>query len=129
MKILYEAIDGEIFNNEDECLTYESYLKAESIKDKTFLWDEDKDPIEVNGSVFTNFDKVMYFHCSTEESFKIIFNILEEDGYTRGLTFPGDGITWMWNESSVKWQPVDYEIDALQDKIAELRNLQTVGTK
>lgn len=124
MTIVYKAVDGKIFDTDKECIKHENNLKAAKLVSSVHLWDQDKDIVEVTGDVIDEFDKVMFFRCETEESYKVILDLLVDDGYAKGLINGGVGITWMWNEGEVKWQPIKDEIDMLQEKIYDLMALE-----
>lgn len=126
MTIVYKAVDGKEFDTETKCREHEDALKAAELISCVHLWDEDKDHIEVTADILNEFDPVMFFRCDTEEAYKVILDILVNDGYAKGLTNKGDGTTWMWNEGEVKWQPIKDEIDMLQEKISDLMALEDI---
>lgn len=62
MKILYEAIDGKIFTNEDECYEYETLLKYPELLTIDF---------------FDEFDNI--YHIKAEDIFnEIVYNLCEK---------------------------------------------------
>lgn len=124
MTIVYKAVDGKEFDTEIECREHEDALQAAKLISCVHLWDTNKEHIEVTGDILNEFDPVMFFRCDTEEAYKVILDILVNDGYAKGLIGKGDGITWMWNEGEVKWQPIKDEIDMLQEKISDLLALE-----
>ena len=127
MTIIYRALDGTEFSNEIDCRAHEDELKAEEFASNIHLWDEDKDSRELTAELVEDFSLVMYFRCDTEEAYKFILDLNVKEGYAKSLpSHNGDGITWMWNEGEVKWQPIKDEIDMLQEKISDLMALEDI---
>lgn len=113
----YQAFDGTMFENEDECLEYERKSKLTA---NTYLqvWDYAKK--KMGDSLFNFYiAEVWYVKCNKEgmDYFNYlceregIFGIIDKDN----LYDSSDILYWYWDDDKYKWVSFDTQLQYVKD--------------
>lgn len=121
MEIIYRAVDGAIFDSENECLEYESKMKVAAMNLKSRFFDSDGVLLDIN-DLFNCLEKGYYMELATVEEAKFIAEYSEKEvGMTIFyITSPTIG-RYYWDENRDEWHNVEelYAIYADKLKIFE----------
>jgi hypothetical protein len=73
----YRADDGTEFEEEEDCLNYESGLKLQSVEGELFLYDCDGEPIPLNNA---EIGEIEFIHCVTPRALDAFTQFYEIQG-------------------------------------------------
>lgn len=113
----YQAFDGTVFNNEDECLKYERKSK---LTNNTYLQIWSHNQKEMGDPLFNLCpDKVWYVKCNKEgmdyfnylcENDEVV-KIIDKDN----LYDSSDILYWYWDDDKYKWINFDTRLQYVKD--------------
>ena len=97
MKIVYQAIDGKIFEEEENCALYEQELKKKEIENDVVGLDSNLNLISLSNYDISNFiDKLVYLIIKTDESANIFYDLADEEGWD----VPKEKGIFKWNDNN-----------------------------
>ena len=107
--IKYQAKDGKVFDNKNECEEYEFSLLTESFEDKIIFFDEDFSLL--NGELVSNLRDCKYIYISPDLKDKAdtANAIYHESGYI----IPSKSGYWVYEYDDDSWISIDKRIEAL----------------
>ena len=124
MECLFKAIDGTIFNDEDECIDYERKLNAKGRQIR--LYDSNLNPLEY---CHCSLDDCFYIYVETEEDFDFVYNDLAETGQiTYGFDYNENSHFYYWTDDE-EWRDIDDEIFYHNQKVEELIKAKDIMKK
>lgn len=109
----YQAFDGTLFNDENDCLEYE---KQKELSNGTYLeaWDREKKVMRVVNPrkawyVKCNKDGMYYFNylCDTDGALRIVDN--------DNLCNSSDILYWYWDNHQYRWVNFDVQLQDVKD--------------
>lgn len=121
MEIIYRAVDGTIFDSEDECLEYESKMKIAAMNLKSRFFDSNGVLMDTN-DLFNCLENGYYMELATVEEAKFIAEYSEKEvGTTIFYITPPSIGRYYWDENRDEWHNVEelYAIYADKLKIFE----------
>ncbi|MBQ0087977.1 MAG: hypothetical protein KBT27_01420 [Prevotellaceae bacterium] len=112
MRCFYEADDGTVFDDYDECEEYEKRLKIDNLKtDGLKMWDE-------RGFLTDEFEKCFYLVANTEQAVEYMREIARdygcetpEDSCCEEVVF---GHLYCYDNDRWEWHDIDVELEELQ---------------
>lgn len=108
----YEAFDGEVFADKEECLTYEKGLIEE--KDLTFYnWYQHEMILD---DVIIRKQPVYYINCKNPEGVAYLQKLQEDIGWY----FPSCAGLFRWDDDEEKWVTPEDDIQKLNDRWGKL---------
>ena len=113
--LYYEAEDGKIFKDKDECVAYEFDLQMGKVNDKIKVWDEYQEPIHIQKNA--DIEKIWYIKIDNVEQCEIIDDLHEK----AGLYAPFDG-HYRGNMVGLWWYDGEGFIN-LTEKVAEYQEI------
>lgn len=115
MECLFKAIDGTIFNDEDECVEYERGLNVKNRK--IMLYDSKLNLLDYCAH---GLETCIYVYVETEEDFDVVYNDLAETGSeTYGFDYKENSHFYYWSDDE-EWRDIDDEIFYYNQKVEEL---------
>ena len=109
-KTIYIADDGTEFDNEDECLRYESKIALSELGDRILFFDENRRPLELSCD---NYEKCFYIVIKDESAISHFISTMEDEGYSE---LPHSVGVYEYNTYTDKWVN-------LSEKVANIINL------
>ena len=126
MEYLFKAIDGTIFENEDECKDYENSLEFQKyIKDLVFI-DKNKNILPFNDRVW---DYAYGFIAKTNEALNFAIDNFDEVDCSWGLHDYRDnscGAFWYDGDNYEEWIEISEHIEMLKNKISDWKEILKV---
>lgn len=122
MKINYVAYDGKIFDNEKECLNYESNQKL--IKENLICLDENLHRINDDDP---DFETNVYFILAKND---FACEALEKRFNETWIDAPEEGfqpnIVYWWNDDIMSWVNVQEELKELKEKVKFYKDVLSI---
>ena len=119
MDYLFRAVDGTIFEDEDECKNYEDELEFQKYSKDLIFIDINKNIIPFNDKVW---DSAYGFIAKTNEALNFAIDNFYDKGCGTGLEYYKDfpsGIFWYDCENYDEWMEIPERIEILKNKISE----------
>lgn len=120
MEIVYRAKDGKIFERKEDCYSYEEKQELKHFENEILLFDSEGNKIKLfessNCSVYEFADCIV---LKTDAAAKFFNAFLKRHGYS----FFQERGTYIYNELSTKFIPVEKEISILKEKIKRYEDI------
>lgn len=138
-KIVYVADDGQIFDNEEDCLAYDQrqlYAKA-NVQNDLFCFDIDDN--RYFPTTYQDFENLKSFFCKTNEAYEVLQqvednaeacflpfdrNSFQPHDYDREIV-PTFNAHWVYDDD--EWICLEYEAKKISNAILEQENLIAVA--
>lgn len=116
MKYLYQAIDGKIFEEEENCALYEQGLKKKEIENDVIGLDSNLNLINLSDYDITHFiDEIAYLIIKTDEAANIFYYLANEEDYCA----PKEKGVFKWNDDSAHFDDLTIilkDLEVLKNK-------------
>lgn len=98
MRIMYYAEDGTMFEDRDECISYEAQKMDALVNFKSHMYDKDGDEVFLRD--IGRDTEIDYFDIKTEEDLQVLREEIEDKW---GLSVPAYTGQWYYNYDKDRW--------------------------